>query len=116
MRETDGRRLLGLIRDHVEGVGYHIVTDRDPTEEERLAPARLARFDSGVSNAAFRTNFDSTQRPAGVGHRHRRRGVEPTAEAVCDRSVGLRPHPETAGGALFRGRRGMILEGTFGQP
>lgn len=57
--ETDGRRLLGLIRDHIEGMGYHVISDRDPTEEERLTHGRIARFDSDVSYAAFRTDFDS---------------------------------------------------------
>jgi len=60
VRETDGWRLLGLIRDHIEGLGYHLVTDRDPTEEERMTHPRLARFDASVSYAAFRTDFDST--------------------------------------------------------
>jgi acetylornithine deacetylase/succinyl-diaminopimelate desuccinylase-like protein len=60
VRETDGWRLLGLIRDHIESLGYHIVSGRDPTEEERLSYPRLARYDSGVSYAAFRTDFDST--------------------------------------------------------
>lgn len=60
VRETDGSRLLGLIRDHIQGLGYHLVTDRDPTEEERMEHPRLARYDSRVSYAAFRTDFDST--------------------------------------------------------
>lgn len=58
--ETDGERLLELIRSHVVGLGYHVVSGRDPTEEERLVHPRLARFDGRVSYAAFRTAFDST--------------------------------------------------------
>ncbi|MEQ8331553.1 MAG: M20/M25/M40 family metallo-hydrolase [Longimicrobiales bacterium] len=60
VRETDGQRLLDLIRDHIEGLGYHVVSGRDPTEQERMTHPRLARFDGGVSYAAFRTDFDST--------------------------------------------------------
>lgn len=60
VRETEGQRLLDLIRRHVEGLGYHVVSGRDPTDEERGIHARLARFDGGVSYAAFRTDFDST--------------------------------------------------------
>jgi acetylornithine deacetylase/succinyl-diaminopimelate desuccinylase-like protein len=60
VRETDGWRLLDLIKSHVEGLGYHVVEGRDPTEEERAEHPRLARFDGGVSYAAFRTDFDST--------------------------------------------------------
>ena len=59
VRETDGRRLLGLIRDHVETLGFHVVADRDPTEDERRTFGRLARFDASVSYDAFRTDFDS---------------------------------------------------------
>jgi len=59
VRETDGWRLLGLVRDHVEGLGYHVIADRDPTDEERLTYGRIARFDARVSYAAFRTDFDS---------------------------------------------------------
>jgi acetylornithine deacetylase/succinyl-diaminopimelate desuccinylase-like protein len=59
VRETDGERLLALIRDHVEGQGFHVVTGRDPTGEERRMHPRLARFDGRVSYAAFRTDFDS---------------------------------------------------------
>jgi acetylornithine deacetylase/succinyl-diaminopimelate desuccinylase-like protein len=60
VRETDGDRLLSLIRSHIEGLGYYLITDRDPTEEERRLHPRLARYDSRVSYAAFRTDFDST--------------------------------------------------------
>ncbi|NNF39606.1 MAG: M20/M25/M40 family metallo-hydrolase, partial [Gemmatimonadetes bacterium] len=59
VRETDGDRLLGLIRDHVESRGYRVVSGRDPTEAERAEHARLARLDGSVSYAAFRTDFDS---------------------------------------------------------
>jgi acetylornithine deacetylase/succinyl-diaminopimelate desuccinylase-like protein len=59
VRETDGERLLGLIRDHIEGLGYHLISGRDPTEQERMTYPRLARYDSSVSYAAFRTDFDS---------------------------------------------------------
>ena len=59
VRETDGWRLLGLIRDHIESLGYHVVSERDPTEDERQTHGRLARFDARVSYDAFRTDFDS---------------------------------------------------------
>lgn len=59
VRESDPDRLIGLIRDHIEGLGYHIVSGRDPTDEERASHGRLIRFDSSVSYVAFRTDFDS---------------------------------------------------------
>ena len=60
VRETDGERLLALVRAHIEGLGFHVVSGRDPTEDERRTHARLARFDARVEYAAFRTDFDST--------------------------------------------------------
>jgi acetylornithine deacetylase/succinyl-diaminopimelate desuccinylase-like protein len=57
--ETDGWRLLEMIRDHIESLGYHVFENRDPTEDERQTYDRLARFDARVDYAAFRTAFDS---------------------------------------------------------
>jgi acetylornithine deacetylase/succinyl-diaminopimelate desuccinylase-like protein len=58
--ETDAERLLRLMRDHVAGLGYHIVSEREPTAEERARHPRLIRFDAEVSYPAFRTAFDSS--------------------------------------------------------
>lgn len=60
VRESDPDRLLGLIRDHIAGLGYHIVGGRDPTDEERARHPKLLRFDADVSYRAFRTDFDSS--------------------------------------------------------
>ncbi|MDX1578477.1 MAG: M20/M25/M40 family metallo-hydrolase [Gemmatimonadota bacterium] len=57
--ESDPDRLVGLIRDHIEGLGYHVVSGRDPTDDERARHPRLARFDATVAYRAFRTAFDS---------------------------------------------------------
>lgn len=57
--ETSGERLLELIRGHVASLGYHVISGRDPTEEERRTIPRIARFDGGVSYAAFRTDMES---------------------------------------------------------
>jgi acetylornithine deacetylase/succinyl-diaminopimelate desuccinylase-like protein len=59
VRESDPERLLGLVRGHIEGLGYHVVSGRDPTDEERARHSLLIRFDASVSYAAFRTDFDS---------------------------------------------------------
>lgn len=60
--ESDPVRLLNLVRQHIEALGYHIVSGRDPTLEERRTHPYLVRFDDDISYAAFRTDFDS---PAG---------------------------------------------------
>jgi acetylornithine deacetylase/succinyl-diaminopimelate desuccinylase-like protein len=57
--ESDPDRLIGLIQEHIEGLGYHVVSGRDPTDEERGRHPKLIRFDSSVSYRAFRTAFDS---------------------------------------------------------
>lgn len=59
VRESDPDRLLGLIRDHIAGLGYHTISGRDPTDDERARHARIIRFDASVSYRAFRTDFDS---------------------------------------------------------
>ncbi|MGH7541563.1 MAG: M20/M25/M40 family metallo-hydrolase, partial [Gemmatimonadota bacterium] len=56
--ESDPERLVRLIREHVEGLGYTVL-DRPPTEEERLRHPRLATFTSAIAYRAYRTPFDS---------------------------------------------------------
>ena len=59
VRETDGDRLLGLLRRHIEDQGYHLIPgDREPTEEERAAYPRLAGFSGETSYDAFRTDLN----------------------------------------------------------
>lgn len=56
--ESDGDRLLGLVKSHIESQGY-MVLDREPTMEERLANAKIATFIGSKSVNAFRTPFES---------------------------------------------------------
>jgi acetylornithine deacetylase/succinyl-diaminopimelate desuccinylase-like protein len=56
--ESDPERLVRLIREHVEGLGYSI-TQGEPTDEERRLHPRLASFTYDVSYRAYRTDFDS---------------------------------------------------------
>ena len=59
VRETDGDRLLDLLRRHIEDQGYHVLPgDREPTEEERAAYPRLASFSGTTSYDAFRTDLN----------------------------------------------------------
>jgi acetylornithine deacetylase/succinyl-diaminopimelate desuccinylase-like protein len=59
VRESDPDRLLGLLREHIEGLGFHVISGRDPSDEEREKHPRLLRFDARVSYRAFRTEIDS---------------------------------------------------------
>jgi acetylornithine deacetylase/succinyl-diaminopimelate desuccinylase-like protein len=55
---SDPRRLIELVRKHVEAQGYFVI-DREPTEKERAEHPRIASFTSSISYLAFQTPFDS---------------------------------------------------------
>lgn len=57
--ESDPARLLRLVRGHVEGQGYHLIQDREPTEEERVQYSKIASWQAETSYQSFRTDFDS---------------------------------------------------------
>ena len=97
VRESDPQRLLGLVRTHIEGQGYHVIEGRDPTEEERLTHPRIARFDTRVSYRAFRTDFDS---PPGRWLREGFRnlfGEEPILIRTSGGSIPISPFVSTLG-------------------
>jgi acetylornithine deacetylase/succinyl-diaminopimelate desuccinylase-like protein len=56
--ESDSAYLGGLIRKYVEDQGYFLV-DHDPTDAERAAHARLARFEIGKGDEAARQDIAS---------------------------------------------------------
>ncbi len=56
--ESDPERLIGLIREHVESLDYHL-TAGEPTDEERARYPKLASFTYDVSYRAYRTDFNS---------------------------------------------------------
>ena len=58
VKESDPRRLIGLVRSHIESLGY-VVLDRAPTDDERLEFDRIVTMTHDVSYRAFRSEFDS---------------------------------------------------------
>ena len=58
VKETDGDRMVKLLRDFVEAQGYYLV-DEQPNEDERMTYTKIARFNSEVSYGAFRTEFNT---------------------------------------------------------
>ena len=56
--ESDPDRLIGLVRDHIEGQGYFVTAEK-PTQRERLQHSRICQFTATTSYLAFRTPFDS---------------------------------------------------------
>ena len=58
VKETDPNRLIGLIKEHIQNQGYHIMI-KDPSDEERMKYGKLITFKSKISYTAFRTPIDS---------------------------------------------------------
>lgn len=68
--ESDAERLIGLLRSHIEGQGFH-VTDGEPSDAERSEHPRLASFSYDISYGAFRSDIDAAPgRMARAGMRH----------------------------------------------
>lgn len=59
--ETDGARLVQLVRSHIKDKGYYIIEGREPTEEERMKYGKIIRFDHnpGAMWKAFNTPINS---------------------------------------------------------
>lgn len=56
--ESDPKRLLKLVEEHISSLGYYVI-DSIPTKEERLKYPKIATFNSEISYQSFRTGFDS---------------------------------------------------------
>ncbi|HHL52098.1 MAG TPA: M20/M25/M40 family metallo-hydrolase [Flammeovirgaceae bacterium] len=61
--ESDGLRLLELVKKHIENQGYHIIAGDTPSEEERATYDKLIAVHSEFGYPAFRTPVDSP-----IGH------------------------------------------------
>jgi acetylornithine deacetylase/succinyl-diaminopimelate desuccinylase-like protein len=95
--ETDPNRLLDLMRRHIEGFGYTIVSGRDPTNDERMRHPRLIRFDAEIAYAAFRTDFAA---PIGrwlAAGMERVLGHAPIMERTSGGSIPIAPFVSTLG-------------------
>jgi acetylornithine deacetylase/succinyl-diaminopimelate desuccinylase-like protein len=93
--ESDADRLLGLMREHVAGIGYHVVSGREPTAAERAQHPRIIRFDAEVSYPAFRTDIAA---PAGqwlTAAFQRLFGAEPIRERTAGGSIPIAPFVTT---------------------
>ena len=56
--ESDPERLVGLVKQHIEGLGYY-VTENAPTKEERMSHEKVASFTYEISYQSFRTDYDT---------------------------------------------------------
>ena len=96
VKESDPEHLIGLVRDHIEVQGFHII-DGEPSDEQRAEHAKLVKLTYEVSYGAFRSDFDS---PAGLmaraGLRHLY-GEEPILIRTMGGSIPIAPIVETLG-------------------
>lgn len=58
VKESDWQRLLGLVRTHIEDLGYTVL-DHRPGREERLSPDPVVTLTWGFNYNAFRSPYDS---------------------------------------------------------
>jgi acetylornithine deacetylase/succinyl-diaminopimelate desuccinylase-like protein len=90
VKGSDPQRLVALLREHIEGIGFHVI-DAEPTDEQRARYPKLLRLNYNVSYGAFRSDFDS---PAGkmarAGMRHLY-GEEPILIRTMGGSVPIAP-------------------------
>ena len=56
--ESDPKRLIGLVKKHVENQGYYVV-GREPTAKERIDHPKVATFTHKISYQSFRTDLDT---------------------------------------------------------
>ena len=96
VKESDPERLLRLVRQHIQGLGYYL-TEGEPSEEERLAQAKIASFTSVISYPAFRTEFDSLPGRWLNGALTRLYGHEPIKIRTSGGSIPIAPFVETLG-------------------
>jgi acetylornithine deacetylase/succinyl-diaminopimelate desuccinylase-like protein len=97
VKETEGPRLLELIRSHLEAQGLHLISGRDPTDDERRRHRRIVRYDTNYSYAAFRTDFESIPGRWLTTALTRLHGEEPVRIRTSGGSIPISPFVVTLG-------------------
>jgi acetylornithine deacetylase/succinyl-diaminopimelate desuccinylase-like protein len=94
--ESDPDWLIGLVQDHVTGLGYTVL-DHAPSDQERLAHDRIVSMTHSVSYGAFRSDPDSApalMARAGMRHLY---GEEPILIRTMGGSIPIAPIIEALG-------------------
>ena len=94
--ESDPHRLIGLIAEHIEALGY-VVLDHEPSREERMTHDRIVTMISRVLYAAFRTDFDSEPGTLAVGAMRHLFGKDPIRIRTSGGSIPIAPFVDTLG-------------------
>jgi acetylornithine deacetylase/succinyl-diaminopimelate desuccinylase-like protein len=90
VKESDPEQLIGLVRTHIEGLGYTVL-DHAPTDEERRRYERIVSMSHDVSYGAFRSDVDSPagrMARAGLAHLY---GEEPILIRTMGGSIPIAP-------------------------
>ena len=96
VKESDPDYLVGLVRKHIEDMGYYVI-DRPPTNDERMEHPHIVSFTSNFSYAAYRPEFDEAAgRIARAGLRHLY-GEEPILIRTSGGSIPISPFVDTLG-------------------
>jgi len=96
VRESDPDRLVSLVRQHIEDMGYYVI-DRAPSEKERQEQPHIVGFTSEFSYAAYRSGFDEAAgrlARAGLTHLY---GEEPILIRTSGGSIPISPFVDTLG-------------------
>ncbi|MGF1606849.1 MAG: M20/M25/M40 family metallo-hydrolase [Rhodothalassiaceae bacterium] len=94
VKESDPQRLIGLVRDHIDGLGYHVL-DHAPDAAERAAHAHLVQMQSRIAYPAYRSPMDSLAgRTARAALTHLN-GTEPILIRTSGGSIPISPFVET---------------------
>ncbi len=94
--ESDPERLVGLVRKHIESLGY-LVLDREPDDAQRAEHPKIVSLSYEVSYGAFRSDFDAEAgRMARAGVRHLY-GHEPILIRTMGGSIPIAPLVEILG-------------------
>lgn len=94
--ESDPNRLFGLIKEHIQKQGFHIV-ENDPTDEERMKYPKIVKVKTSISYQAFRTPMDS---PTGAWLRkamNRAFGEDPVQIRISGGSIPISPFVDALG-------------------
>ncbi len=96
VKESDPNYLVGLVRQHIEEMGYYVI-DRPPTEDERQSYPHIVSFTSNYGYAAYRSEFyEAAGRMARAGLTHLY-GKEPILIRTSGGSIPISPFVDTLG-------------------
>ena len=96
VKESDPDRLIRLLREHIESLGYTVL-ERAPTDAERAEFPRIASLTHELSYGAFRSDFDAAAgRMARAGMRFLY-GDEPILIRTMGGSIPIAPLVDTLG-------------------